>query len=180
MAAEKESRFSSFKNFWPYYLNEHDHPYTRAVHALGTSIGAIATVAAAITFSPLLIPVGIVAIYGVLTASHSIFQGNIPATFQKFSIKNILWSAAGDFKMSALWFTGRASAEYTKLGLDPTGSKSKAAKKKAEKSVQAAPETRPAAIKADASVQGEFSKAAEEKPAAPASVVQNTPAAPSP
>ena len=32
-------RFQSFGEFWPYYLNEHSKPVTRALHAVGSFAG---------------------------------------------------------------------------------------------------------------------------------------------
>ena len=37
-------RYSSFAEFWPYYLKEHSRPATRLLHLIGTTIGAIVLV----------------------------------------------------------------------------------------------------------------------------------------
>ena len=32
-------RYKTFKDFYPYYLSEHDNKYTKLTHFIGTSIG---------------------------------------------------------------------------------------------------------------------------------------------
>ena len=32
-------RYKTFKDFYPYYLSEHDNKYTMLTHFIGTSIG---------------------------------------------------------------------------------------------------------------------------------------------
>ena len=32
-------RYKTFKEFYPYYLSEHDNKYTKLMHFIGTSIG---------------------------------------------------------------------------------------------------------------------------------------------
>ena len=41
------SRFSSFRDFYPFYLSEHRHPVSRRLHFIG-SCGVLLLVAAAI------------------------------------------------------------------------------------------------------------------------------------
>ena len=87
-------RFSSFREFYPFYLNEHRNLTCRRLHFVGTAlvIGLLAT--ALITQNWLLLAVLPIAGYGFAWAGHFFFEHNRPATF-----KNPLYSLWGDFVM---------------------------------------------------------------------------------
>ncbi|MEO5774574.1 MAG: DUF962 domain-containing protein [Sphingomicrobium sp.] len=99
----------SFAEFWPFYLREHSKQGTRALHLAGTSlVVAIAAVAVASGRWSLLLALP-VAGYGFAWAAHFAVEKNRPATFT-----HPLWSLAADFRMWALWLTGRLEAELDK------------------------------------------------------------------
>ncbi len=109
-------KFKTFKEFWPEYLRLHSKPITRAVHYAGTLGGIALATTGAIVGAPLLIAAAPVFTYGLLFASHPVFEKNRPATF-----KNPVMSVGGDIKMLFCFLTGRVDSEFKKYGLDPTG-----------------------------------------------------------
>ncbi len=101
-----KDRFTSFEEFWPYYLAEHSQPATRAVHAIGT----IASVACALRLVAKgkwkLLPLALVPGYGAAWLAHFFIERNKPATFEY-----PLWSFVGDYKMIGLMLQGKMNAE---------------------------------------------------------------------
>jgi hypothetical protein len=102
-----ERRFSSFAEFWPYYVAQHLHPVNRALHFLGTSL-AIACLAST-GASPWALPLAPLAGYGLAWAGHVFFERNRPATFTY-----PLWSLRGDLKMYLLMWAGRMDEEISR------------------------------------------------------------------
>lgn len=75
-------RIQSLKEFYPYYLSEHQHPVSRILHFTGTSLIFLWLVLAIVQRNAwwlVLIPlVG----YGFAWVGHFFFEKNRPATFQ--------------------------------------------------------------------------------------------------
>ena len=95
-------QFSTFAEFWPYYLNEHSRPATRFLHGIG-SIAAIGVVVWLIAIGKWwLFPLAFIPGYAFAWASHFFIEKNRPATFT-----HPLWSFMGDWKMLALMLTGK-------------------------------------------------------------------------
>jgi hypothetical protein len=90
----KDEGFRSFAEFYPFYLREHRHPVSRALHFTGTWI-----VVGCLT---MLIATGnwwwlagmLFAGYGFAWLGHFRFEHNRPATF-----RHPFYSLAGDFRM---------------------------------------------------------------------------------
>lgn len=104
--------YASFRQFWPYYLREHSRPKTRALHYAGTSLVVIVAVAALLTGRHGLFLAMPIAGYAFAWAAHLIVERNRPATFTY-----PLWSLLADFRMWALWLTGRLGPELDKAGV---------------------------------------------------------------
>jgi len=85
--------FSSFKEFYPYYLSEHEDLRCRRLHFVGTWLVLLALILGFVS-SPwwfLMMPVfG----YGFAWVGHLVFEKNRPATF-----KHPIYSFAGDWVM---------------------------------------------------------------------------------
>jgi len=95
-------RYQSFAEFWPYYLNEHSKPATRALHAVG-SFAAIGLLIALIAIGKWwLFPLAFLPGYAFAWIGHFFIEKNRPATF-----KYPLWSFIGDWKMLVLMLAGR-------------------------------------------------------------------------
>jgi len=99
-------KFSSFNEFYPYYLAEHRHPVCRALHYIGSML-----VLCLLAYTLLnqqwhwlwLLPViG----YGFAWLGHFLFEHNRPATF-----KYPLYSLAADWVMLKDFLTGQISAK---------------------------------------------------------------------
>lgn len=106
--------FTSFAEFWPYYVREHGQAATRWLHFCGTTLAIVVLITAiALGWWWLLIAVPLAG-YGLAWISHFTIEKNRPATF-----KYPLWSLWGDFKMWWLMLTGRMGSELRRLGVGP-------------------------------------------------------------
>ena len=107
---QTESAATGFAHFWPYYLRAHMDPRTRAFHYVGTLTGVALAIAAFAAGPWWLLPLGVVAGYGIAVPSHLLFEGNRPAT-----LVNPHWSLVGDFYMLGLFLSGRLRAELERV-----------------------------------------------------------------
>jgi hypothetical protein len=112
--------YRSFAEFWPFYLREHSRPRTRALHYAGTSLVVLIALAALVSGKWWLLAAMPVAGYAFAWFSHAAVERNRPATFTY-----PLWSLAADFKMWALWLTGRIGAELTAAGVSGEAAESR-------------------------------------------------------
>lgn len=92
----------TLKEFYPYYLREHQNPTCRLLHYLGSCL-ALTAVAAAIwqqnAWLSLLAPISG---YGFAWVGHYFFEGNKPATFKYPTLSFI-----GDWIMLKDFITGQ-------------------------------------------------------------------------
>ncbi|MEM6576435.1 MAG: DUF962 domain-containing protein [Pseudomonadota bacterium] len=98
------SEFSSFRDFYPFYLSEHSNAVCRRLHFVGTSLVLAIVVYALLTgnlWALLAIPL---AGYGFAWVGHFFFEKNRPATFQ-----HPWYSLLGDFVMYRDMLIGRVS-----------------------------------------------------------------------
>lgn len=109
-----EQRYTSFEEFWPFYVREHKSKLNRWLHFIGTS-GAIAcTVAAGVTKRRWLLGLAPVVGYGFAWAGHFAVEGNRPATFSY-----PLWSLRGDALMWWMTLRGSMDAEVERYTTEP-------------------------------------------------------------
>ena len=105
-------RFSSFEEFWPFYLREHARPATRAIHVSGTWT-AVAVLFFGLLIGPWWLALAAPVIgYGCAWVSHMTVERNRPATFTYPA-----WSLLADFRMWWLWLTGRLDPELRAAGV---------------------------------------------------------------
>lgn len=99
-------RFSSFKEFWPFYVREHSQPANRMLHFIGSTMALGCLLMVFITGRWWLVLFGLSIGYAFAWAGHFLIERNKPATF-----KYPLWSFLADWKMWALMLTGRMTSE---------------------------------------------------------------------
>ena len=87
-------RFSSFREFYPFYLSEHANRTSRRLHVVGTSTAVALLVAAIASARWWLAALALVSGYAFAWVGHFFFEHNRPATF-----RHPLYSLAGDFVM---------------------------------------------------------------------------------
>ncbi|WP_374080217.1 Mpo1-like protein [Bdellovibrio bacteriovorus] len=85
---------TTFKEFWPFYLQEHSNPLNRRLHFVGTFFVHVVLLYALFTQQWMMLWLLPVIGYGFAWVGHFIVEKNRPATF-----KHPLWSLRGDFKM---------------------------------------------------------------------------------
>src|SRR6185503_20611147 len=100
-----EKRYTSFEEFWPFYVREHSNPLNRALHFVGTSL-AIGCASGAALGQWYLLPMAPVCGYSFAWVGHFFVEKNRPATFTY-----PLWSLAADFVMWKKMLTGQMAAE---------------------------------------------------------------------
>ncbi|WP_395403378.1 Mpo1-like protein [Pseudoduganella sp. UC29_106] len=95
-------RFQSFKEFYPFYLNEHRNATCRRLHFIGSTIVLVLIATALFTQQWSLLWLLPVVGYGFAWVGHFFFEHNRPATF-----KYPLFSLMGDWVMFRDMLTGR-------------------------------------------------------------------------
>jgi hypothetical protein len=99
----------TYREFWPFYLEEHSKPSTRMIHFIGTALVfavIIVAIATRLWWLLLLMPV---AGYGFAWYAHFFVEHNRPATFTY-----PLWSLYSDFRMFFVWLAGGLGRELRK------------------------------------------------------------------
>ncbi|MDT8347760.1 MAG: DUF962 domain-containing protein [Flavobacteriaceae bacterium] len=102
-------RIVNYRDFYRYYLREHQEKSTRILHFIGTFLALLLVVFAVVFqwgWQWLLVPiVG----YGFAWIGHAFFEKNKPATF-----RYPLWSLVSDFKLFFEICLGRRSFDSSK------------------------------------------------------------------
>ena len=87
-------KYKTFKDFYPYYIEEHSKPKTKLLHFIGTSISLFFLVQLVITFDPIYLIYALLSGYGFAWVAHFFIEKNKPATFTY-----PFYSFIGDHKM---------------------------------------------------------------------------------
>ncbi len=93
-AADSTRKFSSFSEFYPFYLSEHSNQTCRRLHFAGTTLSLLCLVMLLYTGSLQFLLYGLVSGYAFAWVGHFFFEKNRPATF-----KYPFYSFAGDWVM---------------------------------------------------------------------------------
>ena len=93
MAAQAE-RFSTFREFYPFYLREHANPTCRRLHFIGSTLVLVILFFAMVLGKYRLLWLMPLAGYGFAWIGHYFFEHNRPATF-----KYPFYSLLGDWVM---------------------------------------------------------------------------------
>ena len=96
------SRITSFREFYPFYLSEHQHPVSRRLHFIGSCAALVLFATAVGTRNLWWLLAALVCGYAFAWVGHFFFEKNRPATF-----KYPLYSFAGDWVMFKDILTGR-------------------------------------------------------------------------
>jgi len=91
-------RFTSLKEFYPFYLTEHTNPICRGLHFAGTSLVIALCITGIVTYNWKFFVLMPIAGYGFAWVGHFFFEKNKPAAFA-----NPFYSLASDFIM--FWHT---------------------------------------------------------------------------
>ena len=96
------SRFSSFREFYPFYLSEHANRTSRRLHFIGSCAALGFVLLALWQRNAWWLLAALVCGYGFAWAGHFFFEKNRPATF-----RHPLYSFIGDWVMFKDILTGR-------------------------------------------------------------------------
>lgn len=103
-------QYSSFEEFWSFYLSQHSNSTCRGLHFFGTTLAALFLIYCLSTNHLLWLPLVPVMGYFFAWVGHFVFEKNKPATF-----KYPLWSFMGDMKMLALFYQGKLKLELERV-----------------------------------------------------------------
>jgi hypothetical protein len=103
----------TYAEFWPYYLQEHAKPETRALHYAGTSVVIAALAGLVLTGNLWFLALAPVGGYGFAWLAHFFIEKNRPATFT-----HPFWSLISDFRMAWAWLTGSLPDELRRAGVE--------------------------------------------------------------
>jgi hypothetical protein len=106
----QQRRFTTYEEFWPFYLREHSDRVTRALHFAGTNL-ALGAIFVGILVNPWWLLAAVPAGYLFAWAGHLFFERNRPATFSY-----PLWSLRADFRMWGYMWRGRLGPELRRAG----------------------------------------------------------------
>ena len=105
-----EQRYTSFEEFWPFYVREHSIKATRRLHFVGTTAAMALALAGALTRKRWLYALLPVVGYGPAWIGHFFVEKNRPATF-----KYPAWSLQADLKMWSMMIRGVMDAEVDRV-----------------------------------------------------------------
>jgi hypothetical protein len=99
-----QDSFSSFAEFYPFYLGEHRDAMCRRLHFFGSTLVLMALIELVVSGDPWWLLAMPLAGYGFAWIGHFFFEKNKPATF-----RHPLYSLMGDWVMYRDMLLGRVS-----------------------------------------------------------------------
>lgn len=115
------TRFTTFSEFWPFYVGEHSKATTRRLHFIGT-LSLIPLLVISFIYSVYLLLLLPVSAYGFAWYSHYFVEKNRPATFTY-----PVWSLLADFRMFWLMCSGKMDVEVIRCKNIMSGQRGEAA-----------------------------------------------------
>ena len=97
-------RHTSFAEFYPFYLSEHNKRSCRRMHFVGSTLSLLCLGLLVISGNPLYFLYALLSGYGCAWIGHFVFEKNKPASF-----KRPLYSFMGDWVMYRDMLRGRVS-----------------------------------------------------------------------
>ena len=97
-----DTKFTSFKKFYPYYLSEHKLKINKILHIIGSLLGLIFLIIVLYFKNYKYIPLSFLFGYIFAWIGHFVFEKNKPATF-----KYPIYSFIGDWVMLKDVLTGK-------------------------------------------------------------------------
>jgi hypothetical protein len=94
--------FTTFAEFYPFYLTEHSNRTCRRLHFLGSTLALLCLAMLVVTGNLVWFLYGLLCGYGCAWIGHFVFEKNRPASF-----KRPLYSFMGDWVMYKDLWTGR-------------------------------------------------------------------------
>ncbi|MEN9559387.1 MAG: hypothetical protein RLZZ502_598 [Pseudomonadota bacterium] len=94
--------YTTFKEFYPFYLSEHSNQTCRRLHFIGTSLSLCLLLYAMLSAQPQFVAFALLCGYGFAWLGHFGFEKNQPASF-----KQPLFSFMGDWVMWKDILTGK-------------------------------------------------------------------------
>jgi len=79
---EPTKKIQTWKEFFPFYLSEHSHPWNRALHLVGSSFALGFFLAFLASFSWVPLVLAVVSGYFFAWIGHFLIERNRPATFR--------------------------------------------------------------------------------------------------
>ena len=95
-------RFASFREFYPFYLDEHRNRTSRRLHFVGSCAALVFVAVALASSNPWWLLAALASGYALAWIGHFFFEKNRPATF-----RHPLYSFAGDWVMFRDILAGR-------------------------------------------------------------------------
>jgi hypothetical protein len=105
-----QPEFSTYEDFFNFYLQEHSDPRNRLLHAIGTSLGILTVIVPFFIGHPIYALAWPVVAYSFAWTGHFLIEGNKPASFG-----HPFWSFISDFRMLGLMLTGRLESRMAKV-----------------------------------------------------------------
>ena len=102
MSDFEDREFTSFRQFYQFYLSEHSNPLNRRLHFAGSIIVLIIVLTAILSRNLTVFLLAPVFGYGIAWCGHFFVEKNKPATF-----KHPLWSLMSDWMMFKDIMTGK-------------------------------------------------------------------------
>jgi hypothetical protein len=102
IAKPEAKRYSTFREFYPFYLSEHSNRTCRRLHFVGSTLALVCLAVLVSSGNPWWLLAGLLAGYGCAWIGHFGFEKNRPASF-----KQPIYSFMGDWVMYMDIWSGR-------------------------------------------------------------------------